>query len=44
MLDPDLLSCKVILYADDTLFYHTVNDIRDVEVFQMVDAVQQKKF
>ena len=30
---PDLLSCKVSLYADDTILYQTVNNNRDAEVF-----------
>ena len=31
---PDLLSCQVSLYADDTLLYQTVNNNKDAEVFQ----------
>jgi len=31
---PDLLSCKVSFYADDTLLYQTVNTTKDAELFQ----------
>ena len=31
---PDMLSCKVSLYADDTLLYQTVNSPEDAVVFQ----------
>ena len=39
---PDLLSCKVSLYADDTLLYQTVNNNKDAEVFQSdINAVYE---
>ena len=31
---PDMLSCKVSIYADDTLLYQTVNCPEDAVVFQ----------
>ena len=39
---PDLLSCKVSLYADDTLLYQTVSNNKDAEVFQSdINAVYE---
>jgi len=39
---PDLLSCKVSLYADDTLLYQTVNITKDAELFQAnINAVYE---
>ena len=40
---PDLLSCKVCLYNDDTLLLHLVNNIKDAEVFQSdINAVDER--
>jgi len=39
---PDLLSCNVSLYADDTLLYQTVNTTKDAELFQTnINAVYE---